>query len=140
MDVAAEDDVDLARLEHTGEMPHLLLLVVLAGRGEPGVVEGDEPPGRRLGGGEVALDPRLQAGVGPVDVRVGVKDRPVGVAVVEREVRHPRVRIAGGLEERLLVRVRPGQLGNMGGALFTGRSVQRLVPVEEISQAVGAPL
>ena len=62
VDVAVEDDVDLTRLEHRRQEPHLLLLEVLAGRVEPGVVEGDEPPGRVLGGGQVGRDPLFQPG------------------------------------------------------------------------------
>ncbi len=107
------------------------------GRVESGLVEADEPPGCALGGGEVALDPIAQLAVGPVDGGVGVEHGPVDVAVVEREVRHPREGVAGGGEERLLVRLGADQRRRDRAALLRRRAVERLGPVVEVGQAVG---
>ena len=137
MDVSAEDDVDSACLEDLGQEPHLLVIEVRLRRIEAGVMEGDEPPGAVLGGRQVTLDPRPQLGVGPVDIRIGVEDCPVGIAVVEREVRHPRVGVAGRCDECFLIGRGPGEGRYKRPARRAERTIARLVPVEEIGKAVG---
>ncbi len=137
LDVAAEDDVHFFRLEDVGQNPHVLLVGVFLRGLETRLGESTESPGRAPGGGEVALDPSWQVPVGPVNVRIGIENQPVGVAVVEGEIPHARIRRARGLLERSAIALRPLENRDMSDSLRGRRAVERLRTVKKVGQSVG---
>ena len=61
----------------------------------------------------------------------------MGIAVVEREVRHPRIGRPRGVEEGFLIGLGSRQGGTSELPSGSSGAVERLIPVEEIGQAVG---
>src|SRR5579884_3131240 len=128
--MAGKDNVHLAGLKDIRQHAHPLIFEMPVRGMERRMVKSDEAPGGPARSREVLSHPGAQRRGVPIDVTIAVKDGPMRIAVVEREISHAGVCGPRSPQKRRLV-VITLQYRRMHGTRLSNRPVEGLVPIQK---------